>query len=84
MYVLNVTDYDNMTDDYNDSLSINNNCTLNENNIDKIIPTLLPTIPCGLSFLCLLSLKVYTLIKPLINKKSWKKFYTQIIRFGVS
>ena len=84
MYVLNVTDYENMTDDYNDSLSINNNCTLNENNIDIIIPTILPTKPCGLSFLCLMSLNVYTLIKPLINNKSRKKSYTQIIRFRVS
>ena len=56
-----------MTDDYNDSSSINNNCTINEHNIDIIIPTLLLTIPCGLSFLCLMSLMVYTLIKPLFN-----------------
>ena len=66
---MNVTDYDNMTDDYNDSLSINNNCTINENNIDIIIPTFLITIPCGLSFLCLMSLMVYTLIKPLFKFK---------------
>ena len=45
---MNVSDYGNMTDEYNDSLSINNNCTLNENNIDIIIPTLKLTIPCGL------------------------------------
>ena len=55
----NYTDYDNMT------LSI---CTNNENNLDIIIPTFLPTTPCGLSFLCSMSLMVYTLIKPLINK----------------
>ena len=67
--MLNVTDYDNMTDDYNDSLSINNNCTINENGIDIIIPTLLLAIPCGLSFLCLMSLMVYTLVKPLFNNK---------------
>ena len=66
MYITNVIDYDKMTDDYNDSLSINSNCTLNENNIDITIPTFL-TIPCGLSFLCLMSLMVYTLIKPLFN-----------------
>ena len=47
---MNVTDYNNMTDGYNESLSLNNNCTMNENNIDIIIPTLLLTIPCGLSF----------------------------------
>ena len=63
MYITNVNDYDNMTDDYN------NNCTNSENNIDPIIPTLLLTKPCGLSFLCLMSLMVYTLIKPLINDK---------------
>ena len=45
------------------------NCTFNENDIDIIIPTLLITIPCGLSFLCLMSLMVYTIIKPLFNKK---------------
>ena len=66
---MNVTDYDNMTDDYNDSLSINNNCILKENNIDIIIPTLILTKPCGLSFLCLMSLMVYTLNKPLFNNK---------------
>ena len=74
MYITNITssnysDYDNMTDDYNDTLSINNNCTDNENNIDLIIPALLFTIPCGLSFLCLIYLIVYTLIKPLVNNK---------------
>ena len=69
MYVANVTDYDKMTDVYNDSLSINSNCTNNENNIDIVIPALLFTIPCGPSFLCLLSLMLYTLIKPLITNK---------------
>ena len=59
----------NTTDDYNDTLSININCTNNENNIDIIIPALIFTIPCGLSFLCLMSLMVYTLIKHLFNKK---------------
>ena len=57
------TDYDNKT------LS---NCTNNGNTFDIIIPTLLLTKPCGLSFLCLLSLMVYTLIKPLIDE-CWKK-----------
>ena len=55
----NYADYDNM---------ILSNCTSNENNIDIIIPALSFTIPCGLSFLCLISLMVYTLIKPLIKK----------------
>ena len=66
MYITSVTDYDNMTDDYND-LSLNNNCTLNENNIDRILQTLLLTIPCGLSFFCLMSLMVYTIITPLFR-----------------
>ena len=64
MYTTNVTDYEIMTDN-NTFLS---NCTNNENNIDINIPTLLLTIPCGLSFLCLMILMVYTLIKPLIKQ----------------
>ena len=60
MYVTNITDdYDNMS---------SCNCTDSENDIDIIIPALLFTIPCGLSFICLMSLMVYTLIKPLFNK----------------
>ena len=66
---MNVTDYDILTDDYNDTLSINNNCTNNESNIDIIIPTILLTIPCGLSFLCLVCLIVSTLTKPLKTNK---------------
>ena len=60
MYVLNITDdYDNMT---------SNNCTDIENNIDINTPTLLLTKPSGLSFFCLMSLMLYTLIKPLIKR----------------
>ena len=59
----------NVTDDYNGSLSINNNCTDNEKNIDIIIPTILLTKPCGLSFFCLMSLMIYTLLKTLFNIK---------------
>ena len=66
MNIINVTDLDNITD-YDDTSSCN--CTDSENDIDIIIPTLLFTIPCGLSFLCLMSLIVYTLIKALFNKK---------------
>ena len=66
MNIANVID--NMTDDYNDSLSINNNCTNNENNIHTIIPSLLLTIPYGFSFLCMLTVIVYTIIKPLFIK----------------
>ena len=63
MYITNVIDYDNMTDDYN------NICIYSENNIAINVPTLLLTIPCSLSFLCLMSLMVYTLIKLLFNNK---------------
>ena len=69
MNITHVTDYDNMTDDYKDGLSINNNCTDNESNIDIVIPALLFVIPCRLSIFCLMSLMVYTLIKPLTNNK---------------
>ena len=62
MYITNISD------DYNDTLSINNNCTNNDNNIEIIIP-LFTKIPRGMSLLCLISLMVYTLIKPLFNKK---------------
>ena len=72
MYIANVTDDNDNITDY-DIITSNNktlsNCTDNENNIDIIIPALLFTIPCGLSFLCLRSLMVYTLIKPLFNNK---------------
>ena len=54
--------------DYDDTLSINNNCTNNENNIEIKIP-LITIIPCGMSLICLISLMVYTLVKPLFNKK---------------
>ena len=60
---MNIT---NITDDSNNTVILDENNTCD---IDIIIPALLFTIPCGLSFLCLISLMVYTLIKPLINKK---------------
>ena len=57
----------NITDDYDDiTFTI---YTVDENKVDIIIPTLLLTIPYGLSFLCLMSLMIYTLIKPLIINK---------------
>ena len=60
----------NVTNDYDKiSSSSYTDCTNNENIIDITIPALLFTIPCGLSFLCLISLMVYTLIKPFFNKK---------------
>ena len=65
MYVTSFTDdYDNIT-----NFNFTNNSTNIENNIDIIMPTLLLTILCGLSFLCLMSWMVYTLIKPIFNIK---------------
>ena len=62
MNITNVTDYDNISSsiysDY-DNMTLCN-CTKNENDIGTIIPALLFTIPCGLSFSCLISLMVYT------------------------
>ena len=75
----------NISDDYNDTLSINDNFTNNDTNIEIIIP-LITIIPCTLSFICLLSLMVYTLIKPFFHQKlinKWINFYTQIILFDV-
>ena len=81
MYITNVTD------DYNDTLSINNNCTNNDNSNTEIVIPLITIIPCGMSLICLVSLMVYTLIKPLFNKKKpyykWRKFCTQIIQLDV-
>ena len=57
-----------ITDDYNDTLSINTISTNNDNNIEIIIP-LFTIIPCGMSLITLISFMVYTLIKPLMRKK---------------
>ena len=65
----------NFNEDYNDSLSINNNCTNNEINFDIIIPTLLLTKPCGLYFLCLMSLMVYTLNKPFFQNEFMENIF---------
>ena len=71
MYITNITnDYDNNTfSNYTiyDNMTLTN-CTNSENNIEIVIP-LITNIPCGMSLMCLKSLMVYTLIKPLINKK---------------
>ena len=68
MDIINITDVDNITD-FDMSLC---NCTNNDNdniNIDIVIP-LLTIIPCIMSLICQISLMVYTLVKPLFNKKS--------------
>ena len=67
MNIINVTDYDNITD----SDMTLCNCTNNDNNdtnIEIVIP-LITIIPCAMSLICLITLMVYTLIKPLFNKK---------------
>ena len=86
MNITNVTDYDNITSsNYSDYGNMTLcNCTINENNIDIIIPAFLFTIPCDLSILCLLSLMVYTSIKLLFNNKgTLRKILIQIILFVV-
>ena len=67
MHETNITkmDYDNIIE-YGIFLK---NCTDKENNIHIFIATLFLTIPCGLSFLCLMSLMAYALNKPLFNNK---------------
>ena len=47
-----------ITDDYNDTFSINYNCTDNDTNIELIIP-LFTLILCGMSLMCLICLMVY-------------------------
>ena len=73
----NITDeYDNITsstytniiNDYHNTSSLSN-CTDSELKIGIFTPSLLLILPYTLSFLCLLSLMVYTLIKPLFNNK---------------
>ena len=62
---MNIT---NITDDYNITITLN--CTNNEDdgNIEIIIP-LITIVPCGISLILLISFMVFTLVKPLINKK---------------
>ena len=62
MYVTNIT---------NDKENITlYNCTNNENNNIEIAIPLITIIPCRMSLICLISLMVYTLIKPFFNKKT--------------
>ena len=63
---MNIT---NITDDYDNITEYGSTTDTKDCNIVIIIPAVLFTIPCGLSFLCLISIMIYTLIKPLINKK---------------
>ena len=56
----------NFTDDYNDTISKNNICTNNDNNIEIVIP-LFKIIPRGMSLTRLISIMVYTLVKHFIQ-----------------
>ena len=70
MNLTNITNYDNIRD-YDKTTSTKktlSNSTNNEKNIEIVI-TLITIIPCGMSLVCLISVMVYTLIKPLIRKK---------------
>ena len=68
MYVTNFTDeYDNLTSSNYTDMTLSN-CTNDKNNIEIKKP-LFTIIPCGIPFICLISLMVYTLIKPLLLKK---------------
>ena len=62
MYVTNITS------DFNVTISIKNNCTNNDKNIEIIIP-LITIVPCGMSLICLISPMVYTPIKLFIKRK---------------
>ena len=56
----------NITDTIND---YNNKTNDKDGSNTEIVIPLITIIPCGLSLICLISLMVYTLVKPLINKK---------------
>ena len=75
MYVLNITD---------DKITFSN-CTIKENKDNSNIFTfLLLSIPKNILLLSLRSLRIYTLIKPLITiKRKGKNFYTKILQFVV-
>ena len=82
MYITNITTND--CDSITDLKTTNeyNNCTDNENNIEISLPTILLTIPCGFSFLSLLSLMQYILSKPLLKFNLYNRtntiFYSNI------
>ena len=62
-------DYDNITNDY-DNISSISNCTNNENDdMNIIFKYLLLSIPSSILLFSLISLMIYTLIKPLMNNK---------------
>ena len=74
MYITNITD------DYNDTLSLNINCTNSENNIEIVI-SLITIIPSGMSLICLISLMAYTLVKLYITKNKNTYNYSNIYTY---
>ena len=62
---MNIT---NITEEYNYDNNTNN-CTLNDDDNNIIFKYLLFSIPSSILLFSLISLMIYTLIKPLINKK---------------
>ena len=71
MYITNFTNgYDNITSSnytHFDNMTLTN-CTNNENNIEIVIP-IITIIPCRMSLICLISLMIYILVKPLLTRK---------------
>ena len=63
MNITNVTDSDNI------SLCNCTNNDKNDTNIEIVLP-IITIIPCAMSLICLVSLMLYTIIKPLFNKKT--------------
>ena len=70
MNITNIAEnYDNITNDY-DNISSISNCTKNQNeDLNIIFKYLLLSIPSSILLFSLISLMIYTLIKPLINDK---------------
>ena len=65
----NTEEYDNITSDYDNTSSLSN-CTNIENDDNNIIfKYLIFSIPSSILLFSLISLMVYTLIKPLFNNK---------------
>ena len=73
MNVINITkDYDNITSsnftDY-DNVTFSNCTNIENEDLNNIFKYLLLSIPTSILLFCLISLMVYTLIKPLFNNK---------------
>ena len=61
----------NVTDITDDNMPLCN-CTDDNNNmiveISALLILMIIIVPCGISFLCLISISIYTLFKTIINK----------------